>query len=48
VQKIMYCGSYAVILPLVQNELCRCIEYILQWPDVSSAGAVQDALIMCN
>ena len=43
-QKVAYCGSDAVILLLAQNESCRCIEYILQWPDVSSAGAVQDAV----
>ena len=39
VQKVAYCDSDAVILPFAQNESCRCIEYILQWPDVSSAGA---------
>jgi len=44
VQKVAYCGSDAVILPLAQNESCRCTEYILQWPDVSSAGAAQDAV----
>ena len=43
-QEVAYCGSDAVILLLAQNESCHYIEYILQWPDVSSAGAVQVAV----
>ena len=44
VQKVTYCSSDVVILSLAQDESCRCVEYILQGPDVNSAGAVQDAV----
>ena len=45
-QKVTYCSSDVVILSLTQDESCRCVdfEYILQGPDVNSAGAVQDAV----
>jgi len=39
-QEVTYCSSDVVILSLAQDESCRCVEYILQGPDVNSAGAV--------
>ena len=47
-KKVTYCSSDVVILSLAQDESCRCVEYILQGPDVNSAGAVQDAVAVVD
>ena len=49
-QEVTYCSSDMVILSLAQDESCLCVEteYILQGPDVNSAGAVQDAVAVVD